>query len=143
MLSGWALRDMDLHRKGLTMLKFLLATQMRDEHFSVTPPAGRGPRELGPAFDQQPLEVAALADASARAWETSGNPRWLLEVERSWEWFNGGNDVGAFMYDPVTGGGYDGLTPTGPNMNQGAESTIAMLSTAQRAFALQPLFQVR
>jgi hypothetical protein len=47
------------------------------------------------------------------------------------------------MIDPVTGGGYDGLTPTGPNLNQGAESTIAMLATAQRASQLQTLFQVR
>ena len=37
------------------------------------------------------------------------------------------------MFDPVTGGGYDGLTREGRNLNQGAESTLAMLSTAQHA----------
>ncbi len=35
------------------------------------------------------------------------------------------------MSDPVTGGGFDGLTPTGPNLNQGAESTLALISTMQ------------
>ncbi len=35
------------------------------------------------------------------------------------------------MHDEQTGGGYDGLTPAGPNINQGAESTLALLSTRQ------------
>lgn len=43
----------------------------------------------------------------------------------------GSNDLGSVMYDSSTGGCYDGLTPTGPNLNQGAESTLAALSTLQ------------
>jgi hypothetical protein len=39
------------------------------------------------------------------------------------------------MWDPATGGGYDGLTPTGPNLNQGAESTLALISTLQHGAA--------
>ena len=143
LLAGWGLRDMVLLKKGFLMLKFLLSTQMYEGHFSVTPASGRGPSDLAPGFDQQPIEIAAIADACARAWEFSGDPRWLLEVERAWEWFLGKNDLGVQMIDPITGGGYDGLTPTGPNLNQGAESTIAMLATAQRASQLQTLFQVR
>jgi hypothetical protein len=37
------------------------------------------------------------------------------------------------MFDPRTGGGFDGLERFGANQNQGAESTLAMLSTAQHA----------
>ena len=43
------------------------------------------------------------------------------------------------MYDPVSGGGYDGLEPDGPNLNQGAESTLAMLSTLQHAQRLSEM----
>lgn len=142
LLAGWALRDMPLLNKGLHMLEFLLTTQILDGHFSVTPTEGRGPSEIGPTFDQQPLEVAALADACARAWDFSGNPRWLKEVERAWDWFGGKNDLGVAMFDAARGAGYDGLTRTGPNLNQGAESTIAMLTTAQRATELHALFEV-
>ena len=39
------------------------------------------------------------------------------------------------MWDPETGGGYDGLTATGPNLNQGAESTLALITTLQHAVA--------
>ena len=38
-----------------------------DGHLSVTPVGGSGPDDHGPGFDQQPIEVAALADACARA----------------------------------------------------------------------------
>ena len=37
------------------------------------------------------------------------------------------------MFDSATGGGFDGLQPRGCNLNQGAESTLAMLSTGQHA----------
>lgn len=50
----------------------------------------------------------------------------------------GRNDVGVPFFDPSTGAGYDGLTPTGCNDNRGAESTLAALATLQcvrRAFA--------
>ena len=50
----------------------------------------------------------------------------------------GHNDLRVEMFDQHTGGGYDGLTASGPNLNQGAESTVALLTTLQHArrFAL-------
>jgi hypothetical protein len=51
----------------------------------------------------------------------------------AWAWFAGDNDNGTPMYDPGTGGGFDGLQRHGCNLNQGAESTLALLSTAQQA----------
>ena len=89
--------------------------------------------EIGPGFDQQPIEVAAIADACARPHRITADPRWLTGVDLAWRWFLGENDTVTAMFDPVTGGGYDGLERTGRNDNQGAESTLAMLSTAQQA----------
>jgi hypothetical protein len=37
------------------------------------------------------------------------------------------------MWDAQTGGGFDGLQRSGANLNQGAESTLAFLSTMQHA----------
>ena len=43
------------------------------------------------------------------------------------------------MWDPATGGGYDGLNADGVNLNQGAESTLAAaLDAAARAAILAP-----
>ena len=45
----------------------------------------------------------------------------------------GNNDAQQVMWDPETGGGFDGLHADGVNLNQGAESTLAVLSTMQHA----------
>jgi hypothetical protein len=45
------------------------------------------------------------------------------------------------MCDPRTGGGYDGLHADGVNMNQGAESTLAVISTLQHAHRLSTVRQ--
>jgi hypothetical protein len=42
------------------------------------------------------------------------------------------------MVDPLTGGGFDGLERGGVNRNQGAESTLAAISTLQQAERLLP-----
>lgn len=119
---------------GLRLLDWLWTTETlrggaSTERLSVTPVGGRGPEDPQPAFDQQPIEVAALAEACARAWATTGDPLWADRLATCAKWFTGTNDGGHSMIDATTGGGYDGLTPRGVNLNQGAESTLAMVST--------------
>jgi hypothetical protein len=131
--AGSALGDRALVERGLHLLDLLLDVETRDGRLSVAPTGGRGPGETGPAFDQQPIEVAAIAEACARAYAETGHERWADAVDLAWAWFEGRNDSGAVMFDPDTGAGYDGLTPTGRNENRGAESTLAALSTLQCA----------
>lgn len=133
LLAGAALSAPRVVGTGLRLLGFLLRTESRDGRLSVTPTTGRGPGEVGPGYDQQPVEVAALADACARAYELTGDPRWRDGVRAAWAWFRGDNDAGVAMFDPYTGGGYDGLEPGGRNLNQGAESTLAVLATVRQA----------
>jgi hypothetical protein len=77
--------------------------------------------------------VAALADACARAYAIDGHGWWAQGIELAVAWFLGDNDSRTPMYDRVSGGGFDGLERFGRNENQGAESTLAVLSTFQRA----------
>ena len=123
---------------GLRLLDWLLARQTRAGHLSVVPVGGWGPTDTGPGFDQQPIEVSALADACARAYALTGDSHWAKAVELAANWFLGSNDTGVALYDPVSGGGCDGLMLGGRNENQGAESTIALISTLQHAQLLMP-----
>lgn len=132
-VAGAALGDRATLERGLQLLAFLLRTETRQGHLSVTPVGGRGRDEIGPRYDQQPIEVAALADACASAYRVTDDPQWLPGVRLAWNWFLGRNDAEIAMFDAETGGGYDGLEDAGRNLNQGAESTLAMLSTAQHA----------
>lgn len=138
LLAGQSLNDEATIKMGLRMLEFLIDIETHGDHFSVTPVGGRGPDEDKPGFDQQPLELAAIANACMRAWTITGDDKWLGEIERAWHWFLGVNDVGIKMFISDTGAGYDGLHQGGPNFNQGAESTISMLSTAQQLRQLAP-----
>ncbi|MFG1848285.1 glycosyltransferase [Micromonospora carbonacea] len=118
---------------GLRMLTWLRDLQLRDGHLSVVPAGGWAGGALRHRHDQQPIEVAAFADACATAADVTGDPGWEVGVRQAVGWFLGDNDVGTRMWDPATGGGYDGLTAHGPNLNQGAESTLALISTLQHA----------
>ena len=51
------------------------------------------------------------------------------------------NDLGLPMWDPVTGGGFDGLHADRVNQNQGAESTLAAMATMQLARHYTPVPQ--
>jgi hypothetical protein len=119
-------------RNGLRMLEWLLTTETREGHLSVVPAAGWGPGEGRPAFDQKPIEVAALADACMRAAAVTGDSSWLAGVEMSVAWFLGDNDARIPVFDDRTGGCGDGLGPTQRSRNQGAESTLAMISVLQQ-----------
>ncbi len=131
--AGAALDSPSLVADGLGLLSWLLDRQTRDGHLSVVPTEGCGPDEALRGFDQQPIEVAALADACARAHLIAGGRRWAEGIGLAAAWFLGDNDSATPMHDPVCGGGFDGLERLGRNENQGAESTLALLSTLQQA----------
>ncbi len=129
--AGDLLARPDIVEDGLSLLRWLLHRETTDGHLSPTAVGGAGPADRAPKFDQQPIEVAAMADACARAATVTGDVGWRDGVELAAQWFAGDNDARARMWDPETGGGYDGLQAGGPNLNQGAESTIALISTLQ------------
>jgi hypothetical protein len=131
--AGSALHRPILVKRGLDLLAWLLRRESRQGHLSVTPVGGSGPDDRGPGFDQQPIEVAAMADACARAMTVDNNRRWVDGVSACAAWFQGDNDRSVVMCDPVTGGAFDGLEIGGANLNQGTESTLALLSTLQHA----------
>ncbi len=137
--TGVALGDAALKRRGLDLLEWLLVCETTGGHLSPTPVGGRGPADGRPAFDQQPIEVAALADACARAAVADPRHIWPDGVRSAAGWFQGVNDSGLLVWDPETGGGFDGLLADCVNLNQGAESTIAVISTLQHAQRFSPV----
>ena len=106
-----------------------------------TPVGGRGADDPRPGFDQQPIEVATLADACARAAAVDAGAIWPDTRPGRRGVVQGDNDAGQVMWDPETGGGYDGLHADGVNRNQGAESTLAVISTLQHARRLSTVPQ--
>ncbi len=132
--AGAMLNESRFEQTGLRLLEWLVAEETAPAgHFSFTPTHGWDIGEPRPAFDQQPIEAGAMADASARAFAMTGDAEWAEVTVRSAEWFTGRNDVGVAVFDSRTGGCYDGLHADGPNLNQGAESAMAFLTALDQA----------
>jgi hypothetical protein len=119
--------------EGVELLRWLVATELREGHFSFTPAGGWGPGEPRPGFDQQPIEAGAMAEACARAYAATGEEAFSDLAALAARWFLGENDTGVPLLDLETGGCCDGLEREGRNENQGAESTLAAIAAFQAA----------
>src|SRR5206468_8271575 len=75
--------------------------------------------------DEQPIDTAATVEALVEAWQQTRDPRYARLAGWAYAWFLGRNRAGVRMYVDAAGGCRDGLSATGPNENQGAESTLA------------------
>ncbi|MGQ9456131.1 MAG: glycosyltransferase [Armatimonadota bacterium] len=78
-------------------------------------------------YDQQPVDPMCHILAYLAAYDTTGKTEYLRLAKISFDWFFGHNSVSEALYDPVTGGCSDALSPQGRNLNEGAESTICCL----------------
>jgi hypothetical protein len=79
-------------------------------------------------FDQQPVCAGATVEAFLDAWQVFDRYELLHEyAQRALLWYHGDNIHQIALYDPQTGVVYDGLTPTGLNLNRGAESVLSYL----------------
>ncbi len=139
--AGVALDDATLRQRGLDLLAWLIEYETGDGHLSPTPVGRqRGRRRqagLRPAADRGGHTGRCVRACSCR------RRRCGLARRRpaAAAWFQGANDTGQLMWDPETGGGFDGLLADGVNRNQGAESTLAAISTLQHARSFSTVSQ--
>lgn len=144
-LSGRRMDSKEMVNMGLNSLKWLLATQTENDHF--TPVGCNGWYKKGgnrARFDQQPIEANAMIEACVEAFHVSRERKWFDNAVMCFNWFLGHNDLNMPLYDPKTGGCRDGLMADGINQNQGAESCLAWLlslMTLQKLYAHEILNQ--
>lgn len=128
LIAGRHLQRQDLVDLGLQTLAWIAEKQRAPEgHFRAigTESFGR-PHQSPLPFDQQPLEAQATIDAAIAALAVDPDPAWLALAQSAYRWFLGDNDLDTPLATPANSGCYDGLTPIGPNRNQGAESLLAL-----------------
>jgi glycosyltransferase involved in cell wall biosynthesis len=136
-------RQGGVHRKralelGLETLRWLVSQQVYNGYFAPIGSDGFYPQG-GPRarFDQQPIEAHATVSACIEAFEATHDVFWKDEAQRAFEWFLGRNDLDKPLYNPSSGGCYDGLHFDRVNLNQGAESTLAYLLALEEMKMLQ------
>ena len=112
--AGAALDRQMLLQQGLDLLAWLL------EHETLRPASvGHARRRF--RTRRHPAGVRPAAHRSGRdrrrlcpRRSVDGDRRWVDGLGAAAAWFLGDNDGRHVMWDPDTGGGYDGLTPRGP-----------------------------
>lgn len=76
--------------------------------------------------DEQPLDAAALVEAELTAYAVTHELEHGVRAITAFEWFLGRNSLKKPLYDFATGGCSDGLGNEALNLNEGAESTLAL-----------------
>lgn len=82
------------------------------------------PHEIG---GEQPIDVAYTVLALSKFNEVFKDEDYSQKMEIAFNWFLGNNHLHQIIYNPCTGGCYDGLEENIVNLNQGAESTVSYL----------------
>ncbi|MBB5375916.1 glycosyltransferase involved in cell wall biosynthesis [Deinococcus metalli] len=93
--------------------------------------------EARPLWDGQPIEVYATVAADLEAYAATGDESWLDLARRAVNWLLGVNPLRQPLLNPESGGCRDGLHRDRVNMNEGAESTLALWQSVADLRAVQ------
>ena len=110
---------------------FLLSKIYRNNSIRVI--SNKGWLTIGDVIDyekvggEQPIDVAYTILALSKFYTTFKDQKYFEKMEIGFDWFLGNNHLYQIIYNPCTGGCYDGLEDTYINLNQGAESTVSYL----------------
>lgn len=78
-------------------------------------------------YGEQPVDVAGIVIALKTFFLVLKEEKYLRMQTDAFSWFLGNNQLHQIVYNPATGGCYDGLEEKNINLNQGAESTISYM----------------
>jgi glycosyltransferase involved in cell wall biosynthesis len=130
MLYAYLVTNKPIYKKiALESLDFLLSKMFTKNGFKVISNNGwyhKGgePKEYG----EQPIDVSYIIQTLNGFYNAFKNPLYKEHMKTAFNWFLGKNHLNQIMYNPVSGGGYDGLEKDNVNLNQGAESTVCFLT---------------
>ncbi len=80
-----------------------------------------------PIGGEQPIDVAYTIMALEKFYMEFKNEQYKQDAYMAFNWFLGNNHLNQIVYNPCTGGCYDGVEEHNVNLNQGAESTLSYL----------------
>jgi hypothetical protein len=129
MLYAWLITgDVIFRVTALSSLNFLLSQTFNEHGIEVISnktwlQKGQKAEHVG----EQPIDVAYTIMTLSQFFDVFKDEDYRLKMETAFNWFLGENRLHQIVYNPCTGGCYDGLEETHVNLNQGAESTVSYL----------------
>ncbi|MFZ4457020.1 MAG: glycosyltransferase [Bacteroidales bacterium] len=129
MLYAWKVTDTPIYKDiAMKSFDFLLKHIFNENGIEVISNRSwwiKG--EKAGKFGEQPIDVAYTIMALSKFYDVFGIDDYRQKMMTAFNWFLGCNRLEQIIYNPCTGGCYDGLEETHVNLNQGAESTVSYL----------------
>lgn len=129
MLYAWLMTNDPTYKDiALSSFNFLLSHTFNDQGIDVI--SNRSWLQKGQErghFGEQPIDVAYTIMSLGFFYDVFHDDDYLSKMHIAFNWFLGANRLQHIVYNPCTGGCYDGLEETHVNLNQGAESTLSYL----------------
>ena len=129
MLYTWLLTGETIYKDiAISSLNFLLSQIFNENGIEVISNKNwlkKG--EVAGHFGEQPIDVAYTIMTLSKFYDAFRNEDYHQKMVTAFNWFLGNNRLHQIIYNPCTGGCYDGLEETHVNLNQGAESTVSYL----------------
>lgn len=129
MLYAWLLIGETIYKEiALSSFNFLLSKIFNENGIEVITNKNwlqRG--QTAGHFGEQPIDVAYTIMTLSKFYDVFDDEDYLINMETAFNWFLGNNRLHQIIYNPCTGGCYDGLEKSHVNLNQGAESTVSYL----------------
>jgi len=129
MLYAWLLTGETIYKDiAISSFNFLLSQTFNENGIEVISNKNwlqKG--QIPDCFGEQPIDVAYTIMTLSKFYDAIHDEDYHLKMETAFNWFLGNNRLHQIIYNPCTGGCYDGLEETHVNLNQGAESTVSYL----------------
>ncbi|MBE0662404.1 MAG: glycosyltransferase [Bacteroidales bacterium] len=129
MLYAWLLTKEPIYKViAIASFNFLLSQTFHEDGIEVISnkdwlqKGGKAGR-----FGEQPIDVAYTIMTLGKFYDVFMDEAYREKMDTAFNWFLGKNHLHQIIYNPCTGGCYDGLEENNVNLNQGAESTVSYL----------------
>lgn len=129
LLYAWMVTGTEIYKEiAISSFRFLLSKIFNENGIEVISNKGWLQKGQDPVpFGEQPIDVAYTIIALSKFYDVFKEEEYRVKMEIAFNWFLGKNRLHQIIYNPCTGGCYDGLEEYHINLNQGAESTLSYL----------------
>ena len=141
LLAGLATGNREYQQIALQSFEFLLKHIFDSEGIHVISneywsendkkPYQAHTKALSQVGGEQAIDVSYTILALSAFYQVYLDENYRDKMQLAFDWFLGRNHLHQIIYNPCTGGCYDGLERDNVNLNQGAESTISYLLARQ------------
>lgn len=129
LLCAWQDQGGETYKKiAKASFDFLISRTFKNQQIKVISNSSWLKKGCEPElYGEQPIDIAYTILALERFYQVFNKKDYQEKSKIAFDWFLGKNHLSQIVYNPCTGGCYDGVEETQVNLNQGAESTLSYL----------------